>query len=134
MLVSPFTPGPSVADAHNFEVFAEIGVVLLMFSVGVGFSLKDLQRVRGVALVGGTLGTALSIGLAVLVGVALGWPARQGLVIGIVISVAGTMVLARLLLDRGELHTRHGRVLVGMRIVNTSPLRQRLPPSWSPSP
>ena len=90
MLVSPFTPGPSVADAHNFEVFAEIGVVLLMFSVGVGFSLKDLQRVRGVALVGGTLGIALSIGLAVLVGVALGWPARQGLVI--VISVASTMV------------------------------------------
>jgi K+:H+ antiporter len=83
--VSPFTPGPSVADAHNFEVFAEIGVVLLMFSIGLEFSLKDLQRVRRVALMGGTLGTALSIVLTVVVGLALGWPARQGLVIGIVI-------------------------------------------------
>jgi monovalent cation:H+ antiporter-2, CPA2 family len=115
--VSPFTPGPSVADAHNFEVFAEIGVVLLMFSIGLEFSLKDLQRVRRVALMGGTLGTALSIVLTVVVGLALGWPARQGLVIGIVISVASTMVLARLLLDRGELHTRHGRVLVGISLV-----------------
>jgi CPA2 family monovalent cation:H+ antiporter-2 len=115
--VSPFTPGPSVADAHNFEVFAEIGVVLLMFSIGLEFSLKDLRRVRRVALVGGTLGTALSIALTALVGAALGWPARQGLVVGIVISVASTMVLARLLLDRGELHTRHGRVLVGISLV-----------------
>jgi CPA2 family monovalent cation:H+ antiporter-2 len=117
MVVSPFTPGPSVADAHNFEVFAEIGVVLLMFCVGLEFSLKDLQPVRWVALTGGTLGTALSVALAVVVGLALGWPARQGLVVGIVISVASTMVLARLLLDRGELHTRHGRVLVGISLV-----------------
>jgi monovalent cation:H+ antiporter-2, CPA2 family len=117
MAVSPFTPGPAVADAHNFEAFAEIGVVLLMFCVGLEFSLQDLQRVKRVALLGGTLGTALSIGLAVVVGLALGWPPLQGLVIGIVISVASTMVLARLLLDRGELHTRHGRVLVGISLV-----------------
>ena len=117
MAISPFTPGPAVADTHNFEAFAEIGVVLLMFCVGLEFSLKDLQRVKGVALIGGTLGTALSIGLAVVVGLALGWPPLQGLVIGIVICVASTMVLARLLLDRGELHTRHGRVLVGISLV-----------------
>jgi K+:H+ antiporter len=117
MAVSPFTPGPSVSDAHNFEVFAEIGVVLLMFSVGLEFSLKDLLRVQRVALSGGTLGPGLSIGLTALVGWALGWPPRQGLVVGIVISVASTMVLARLLLDRGELHTRHGRVLVGIGLV-----------------
>jgi CPA2 family monovalent cation:H+ antiporter-2 len=117
MAVSPFTPGPAVADAHNFEVFAEIGVVLLMFSVGLEFSLKDLQRVKRVALIGGSLGPVLSIGLAILLGLVLGWPPRQGLVVGIVISVASTMVLARLLLDRGELHTRHGRVLVGISLV-----------------
>ena len=117
MAVSPFTPGPAVADAHNFEAFAEIGVVLLMFCVGLEFSLQDLQRVKRVALLGGTLGTALSIGAAVVVGLALGWPPLQGLVVGIVISVASTMVLARLLLDRGELHTRHGRVLVGISLV-----------------
>jgi CPA2 family monovalent cation:H+ antiporter-2 len=118
MAISPFTPGPAVAGGlHNFEAFAEIGVVLLMFSVGLEFSLKDLMRVKWVALVGGPLGTALSIGLAIVVSVALGWPLSQGLVIGVVISVASTMVLARLLLDRGELHTRHGRLLIGISLV-----------------
>ena len=50
-------------------------------------------------------------------GSVLGWPLQQGLVVGIVLSVASTMVLARLLLDRGELHTRHGRVLIGISLV-----------------
>ena len=63
MAISPFTPGPSIADSRHFEVFAEIGVVLLMFSIGLEFSLKDLMRVRWVALVGGPLGTVLLIGL-----------------------------------------------------------------------
>src|SRR5689334_5851932 len=116
--ISQFTPGPSIADTNqHFEVFAEIGVVLLMFAVGLEFSLKDLLRVKWVALVGGPVGTLLNIALAVVVGVLLGWPPRQGLVVGVVISVASTMVLARLLLDRGELHTRHGRVLVGTSLV-----------------
>ncbi len=116
--ISQFTPGPSISDTNqHFEVFAEIGVVLLMFSVGLEFSLKDLLRVKWVALVGGPIGTVLNILLAVGVGELLGWPPVQGLVVGAVISVASTMVLARLLLDRGELHTRHGRVLVGISIV-----------------
>lgn len=118
MAISPFTPGPSMAGGvHNFEAFAEIGVVLLMFALGIEFSLRDLLRVKWVALVGGPLGTALSITLSVSVAVGLGWPAAQGLVIGVVISVASTMALARLLLDRGELHTRHGRVLIGISLV-----------------
>jgi CPA2 family monovalent cation:H+ antiporter-2 len=117
MMISPFTPGPSIADARHFEVFAEIGVVLLMFSIGLEFSLKDLLRVRWVALVGGPLGTLMLIGLTMTTGAVLGWPAQQGLVVGVVISVASTMVLARVLLDRGELHTRHGRVLVGISLV-----------------
>ena len=118
MVVSQITPGAPLADTNtHFEVFAEIGVVLLMFSVGLEFSLKDLLRVKWAALVGGPIGTLLNILLAVGVGVLLGWPPLQGLVIGVVISVASTMVLARLLLDRGELHTRHGRVLVGISIM-----------------
>ena len=116
--ISQFTPGPSISDTNqHFEVFAEIGVVLLMFSVGLEFSLRDLLRVKWAALVGGPIGTLLNILLAVAAGVAFGWPVMQGLVIGVVISVASTMVLARLLLDRGELHTRHGRVLVGISIM-----------------
>src|SRR6266481_3584214 len=116
LLVSPWTPGPSVSDVHTFELFAEIGVVLLMFSIGIEFSLKDLMRVKWVALGGGPLGILLSAALGLGVGGVLGWPPVQGLVIGLVVSVASTMVLARLLMDRGELHTRHGRVMIGITL------------------
>ncbi|MBI4638799.1 MAG: cation:proton antiporter [Candidatus Rokubacteria bacterium] len=117
LLISPFTPGPAVSDVRTFEVFAEIGVVLLMFSIGIEFSLKDLLRVKWVALVGGPLGIALCIGLGLGVGAMLGWPPRQGMAVGVVVSIASTMVLARLLLDRGELHSRHGRLLIGTALV-----------------
>ena len=117
MLIGPFTPGPRVSDLATFELFAEIGVVLLMFSIGIEFSLKDLLRVKWVALIGGPLGIVLTIAFAMGAGAALGWPPLQGAVIGIVISVASTMVLAQLLLDRGELNTTHGRVMVGIALV-----------------
>src|SRR6267378_7936884 len=117
VLIGRFTPGPTVADLHTFELFAEIGVVLLMFSIGIEFSLRDLLRVKWVALLGGPLGIALSAALGLGVGGVLSWPPVQGLVIGLVVSVASTMVLARLLMDRGELHTRHGRVMIGITLV-----------------
>ena len=117
IFVSPLTPGPSVSDLHTFELFAEIGVILLMFSIGIEFSLRDLLRVRWVAILGGPLGIVLSIGLALGVGTLVGWPLLQSVVIGMVISVASTMVLARLLIDRGELNSRHGRVMIGITLV-----------------
>jgi K+:H+ antiporter len=117
ILVSPLTPGPSVSDLHTFELFAEIGVVLLVFSIGLEFSLRDLLQVGRVALLGAPLGILLSIGVGLGTGVVLGWPSAQGLVVGIVISVASTMVMARLLIDRGELRTRHGRVMIGITLV-----------------
>lgn len=115
--ISPFTPGLSVSDLHTFDLFAEIGVILLMFSIGLEFSVKDLMRVKWVALIGGPLGILLSIGLAIGVGSLIGWPVTQSIVIGAAISMASTMVLARLLLDRGELHSRHGRVMIGITLV-----------------
>jgi len=117
ILISPLTPGPSLSDLHTFELFAEIGVILLMFSIGIEFSLRDLLSVKWVALLGGPLGILLSVGLGVGVAAALAWPLLQGAIVGIVISVASTMVLARLLLDRGELHSRHGRVMIGITLV-----------------
>src|SRR5213594_564942 len=117
ILVGRFTPGPTVSDTHTFELFAEIGVVLLMFSVGIEFSLRDLLRVRWVALLGGPLGIVLTAALGAGAGGVLGWPPGQGLAVGLVISVASTMVLVRLLMDRGELHTRHGRVMIGISLV-----------------
>jgi monovalent cation:H+ antiporter-2, CPA2 family len=115
--IGPFTPGPAISELHTFELFAEIGVVLLMFSIGIEFSVKDLMRVKWVALAGGPLGILMSIGLALGVGSLIGWPPTKSIVIGAVISMASTMVLARLLLDRGELHSRHGRVMIGITLV-----------------
>src|SRR6202162_2854383 len=71
--ISPFTPGTHLSELHTFEVFAEVGVVLLMFSIGVEFSIPDLMRVKWIALGGGTLGILLSIGLAFGTGQLMGW-------------------------------------------------------------
>jgi CPA2 family monovalent cation:H+ antiporter-2 len=117
VLISPLTPGPSVSDPHSFETFAEIGVILLMFSIGIEFSLRDLVRVKWVAILGGPLGILLSVGLGVSAGWLVGWTLLEGIVVGVVVSVASTLVLARLLLDRGELHTRHGRIMIGITLV-----------------
>lgn len=117
LLISPLTPGPAVSDIHTFELFAEIGVVLLMFSLGIEFSLKDLMGVKWIALVGGPIGIVLSTALGLAVGTLLGWSPITGAVVGMVVSPASTMVLARLLLDRGELHSRHGRIMIGITLV-----------------
>src|SRR3989441_8949843 len=117
LIISPLTPGPAVSDIHTFELFAEIGVVLLMFSLGIEFSLKDLMGVGWIAVLGGPIGMVLSILLGLGVGALLGWSPPQGAMVGMVVSPASTMVLARLLLDRGELHTRHGRVMIGITLV-----------------
>src|SRR5499427_4837527 len=117
ILIGPLTPGPSVSDLHTFELLAEIGVVLLMFSIGIEFSLRDLLRVKWVAIGGAPLGILLSILLAMGTGALLGWPLLQGVVVGAVVAVASTIVLARLLLDRGELQSEHGRVMVGITLV-----------------
>jgi monovalent cation:H+ antiporter-2, CPA2 family len=115
--ISPFTPGPHVSDLHTFEVFAEVGVVLLMFSIGVEFSIPDLIRVKWVALVGAPIGILAMLGIALGVGRLAGWTLTEGLVIGAAISVASTMVLARLLRDSGNMASTHGRVMIGITLV-----------------
>ncbi|MGC1965095.1 MAG: cation:proton antiporter [Candidatus Acidiferrales bacterium] len=117
IVISPFTPGPHLSDLHTFEVFAEVGVVLLMFSIGVDFSIPDLMRVKWIALGGGTLGILFSMCLALGVSWLIGWTVIQGFVIGATISVASTMVLARLLADSGALGTEYGRVMIGITLV-----------------
>ncbi len=102
---------------HAFEVFAEVGVVLLMFSIGVEFSIPDLMRVKWIALGGGTLGILLSLAIALGASWLAGWTMVQGFVIGATISVASTMVLARLLADRDAMGTNYGRVMIGITLV-----------------
>ncbi len=117
IIISPFTPGLQISDLHAFEVFAEVGVVLLMFSIGVEFSIPDLMRVKWIALGGGTLGILLSLAFAIGAAWLAGWSMIQGFVIGATISVASTMVLARLLADRNALGTGYGRVMIGITLV-----------------
>ncbi len=116
VLVGPYTPG-FVGDSNLTAQLAEIGVILLMFGVGLHFSFKDLMAVRSIALPGAVVqiaaATAMGIGLAL----AWGWTLGQGLVFGLALSVASTVVLLRALEERGLLDTDNGRIAVGWLIV-----------------
>ena len=117
LIVSPLTPGFRVHDAHNFDTLAEIGVILLMFAAGIEFSVPELLRVKWVALLGAPLGIVTCVGIGLGVGALLDWPMVQGMAVGCIISVASTMVLLRILLDRGELAAEHGRLMVTLSLV-----------------
>jgi monovalent cation:H+ antiporter-2, CPA2 family len=117
ILVGPFTPGPTIADPHPFEQFAELGVILLMFSIGIEFSLRELLRVGRLALIGGPLGIVLIVLLAVGVGWLLDWGTTASVVVGAALSVASTMVLLKLLVERGELTAPHGQAVVAITLV-----------------
>lgn len=116
VLVGPNTPG-FVADAGLANELAEIGVILLMFGVGLHFSLKDLLSVRAIAVPGAIFqigfATALGAGLAWM----LGWSMGAGLVFGLALSVASTVVLLRALQERRLIETERGRIAVGWLIV-----------------
>ncbi|TIL64928.1 YbaL family putative K(+) efflux transporter [Mesorhizobium sp.] len=116
VLVGPNTPG-FVADTGLANELAEIGVILLMFGVGLHFSLKDLLSVRAIAVPGAIVqigfATALGAGLAWM----LGWSMGAGLVFGLALSVASTVVLLRALQERRLIETERGRIAVGWLIV-----------------
>jgi CPA2 family monovalent cation:H+ antiporter-2 len=117
ILFSPFTPGPAVRQGHTFQIVAEVGVVFLMFSIGLEFSVAELLEVKWVSLVGAPLGVVLLSLMGEAVGALLGWGALRGLVVGMIISVASTMVLSRLLIDSGQLQSEHGKVMIGITLV-----------------
>ncbi|MEI9419983.1 cation:proton antiporter [Mesorhizobium sp. Cs1299R1N1] len=116
VLVGPNTPG-FVADAGLANELAEIGVILLMFGVGLHFSLKDLLSVRAIAVPGAIVqigfATALGAGLSWM----LGWSMGAGVVFGLALSVASTVVLLRALQERRLIETERGRIAVGWLIV-----------------
>jgi len=115
-LVGPRTPGFE-ADPEAAEQFAEIGVILLMFGVGLHFHLKDLLAVRRVALPGAIGQIAVATALGVLVVMLSGHTLAAGLVVGVSISVASTVVLIRVLTDNDVLHAEKGHIAVGWLIV-----------------
>jgi len=116
VVVGPFTPG-YVADTELAPQLAEIGVILLMFGVGLHFSVKDLLAVRKIAIPGAVVqilaATLMGVGLAHL----LGWTLGAGIVFGLALSVASTVVLLRALQERRLIETDRGRIAVGWLIV-----------------
>ena len=116
VVVGPFTPG-LVADPDSALQLAEIGVALLMFGVGLHFSLRDLLGVYRVAVPGAVAQIAIATGLGALAGVAFGWSVRSAVVLGLAISVASTVVLLRALRYRGSADAEASRVAIGWLIV-----------------
>lgn len=116
VLVGPFTPG-FVADNHMAEQFAEIGVILLMFGVGLHFHLKDLMAVRKVAVPGAVVQIALATIAGAFATKFFDWSWTAGIVFGMAISVASTVVLTRVLADNRVLHTPTGHIAIGWLIV-----------------
>jgi CPA2 family monovalent cation:H+ antiporter-2 len=116
VLMGPFTPG-FVGDAGLAAQLAEIGVILLMFGVGLHFSMRDLMAVRGIALPGavGQIATATAIGAGIAAW--WDWSLGAGLVFGLSLSVASTVVLLRALEQRNALQSPEGRIAIGWLIV-----------------
>ena len=116
VFVGPFTPG-LVADTGTAQELAELGVILLMFGVGIHFSLGDLLAVRTTAIPGAIGQILVASVLGIGLGIALGWGFGGGLVLGLAVSVASTIVLLRALEARDEVDSPQGRIAVGWLIV-----------------
>ncbi len=109
--------GAAISDMHEIERLAEIGVALLLFALGLEFSLKDLRPVRGIALVGTPIQILLTIAYGYALGRGLGWEWRPALWLGALISLSSTMVVLKTLMSQGRLGTLSSRVMIGMLIV-----------------
>ena len=106
-----------IGDTHEIELLAEIGVALLLFALGLEFSLSELKPVRKIALIGTPIQIGLTIGFGFLLGRHFGWPLADAIWFGALISLSSTMVTLKILMGRGLLGTLSGRVMIGMLIV-----------------
>ena len=116
VLVGPHTPG-FVADKHLANQLAEVGVILLMFGVGLHFHLKDLLAVRTVAIAGAICQSTIATLLGAAAATAFGWDWSAGIVFGLALSVASTVVLTRVLVDNDALHSPTGRIAIGWLVM-----------------
>ncbi|HEX2989497.1 MAG TPA: cation:proton antiporter, partial [Anaerolineales bacterium] len=116
IVIGPFTPG-FVGDMETISQLAELGVIFLMFGVGLHFSLKDLWKVRSIAIPGALGRMAITTILGFGLSRSLGWSTSAGIIIGFSISIASTVVLLRALMDNGMLNTQQGQAAVGWVIV-----------------
>ncbi len=114
--IGPFTPG-FVGDSESIGQLAELGVIFLMFGVGLHFSIHDLWRVRDIAVPGALFQMLAATGLGLALSQWWGWTLSAGLILGLAVSIASTVVLLRGLMDNGLLNTRHGKVAVGWLVL-----------------
>lgn len=112
VMIGPFTPG-FVADQQLADELAEVGVILLMFRVGLHFSIKDLMEVRRIAIPGAIAQIALATGMGWALGLQFGWSHSGAIVFGLALSVASTVVLLKALQEEGILDTDRGRIAIG---------------------
>ncbi|MBN2706192.1 MAG: cation:proton antiporter [Deltaproteobacteria bacterium] len=117
IVVGPHTGGITVGELHEIELLAEIGVALLLFALGLEFSLGELKPVRKIALFGTPLQIFLTLVFGFFLGRHLGWPVTSALWMGAMISLSSTMVTLKTLMNRGLLGTLSSRVMIGMLIV-----------------
>lgn len=116
VLIGPFS-GELVSNSHDVEKLAEIGVALLLFALGLEFSLRDLKPVKYVALIGAPIQILLTIGYGYLIGCWLGWETGPSLWLGGLISLSSTMVILKTLMAQGMIGTLSSRVMIGVLIV-----------------
>ena len=114
---SPYTGGFALTSVHEIELLAEIGVALLLFALGLEFSLKDLKPVKKIALIGAPVQILLTILMGYGIGQYMGWDAKTSLWFGALISLSSTMVLLKTLMNQGWLGTLSSKVMVGILIV-----------------
>ena len=117
VLVGPFTGGFTVENVHDIEQLAELGVALLLFSLGLELSFRELKPVRAVALGGATIQIIATIALGLALGLALGWEWRPALWFGALISLSSTMVVLKTIQAQGRIGTLSSRVMFGILIV-----------------
>jgi CPA2 family monovalent cation:H+ antiporter-2 len=115
--IGPFTGGLSVSEVHEIEKLAEIGVALLLFALGLEFSLKELKPVKYVALIGGPIQILTTIAYGYLIGRWFGWEMGPSLWMGGLISISSTMVILKTLMAQGMMGTLSSRVMIGILIV-----------------
>ncbi len=117
VFLGPHTGGLTVSNIHEIELLAEIGIALLLFALGLEFSLKNLRPVKKVALIGTPIQMVLTIGLGIGIGQLMGWQLKSSLWLGAIISLSSTMVILKTLMNQGWLGTLSSKVMIGMLIV-----------------
>ncbi len=117
IILGPYTGGMTITEIHDIELLAEIGVALLLFGLGLEFSLKDLTPVKYIALIGTPLQMLLTIGFGYALGLGFGWEWKTALWFGSLISLSSTMVILKTLMNQGWLGTLSSKVMIGMLIV-----------------